>query len=115
MENKTYISAFMSSSIGLLAMSVVNIGTDANDGFKSLIHSLGKMWIPGADGIGPYSGKETVLLLFWAASWILLNYALKDRKTDVKRWFGASLVILGAATILMWPPIFVAIAHVIKG
>lgn len=114
-NNGKYVAAFMSSGIGLLTMAVVNVGTELSDAFKTSVHNVGKLWIPGAQGIGPYSGKETFLLVAWALSWAVLMYALKDKKTDMKKWFGAFLAILLAATLLIWPPVLEPIVHMLKG
>src|SRR3989344_5794238 len=114
-NNGKYVAAFMSSGIGLLTMAVVNMWTAVSDAFQKFVHNIGKLWIPGAQGIGPYSGKETFLLLAWGISWLVLMYALKNKKPDMKMWFGAFLVVLLAATLLLWPPVLEPIVHMIKG
>lgn len=110
-----YVAAFMSSGIGLLTMSLVHLGSELSDAFKTSVHNIGKLWIPGADGIGPYSGKETLMLVAWAISWAVLSYILRDKKTGMRKWFAAFLVIVLSATLLIWPPILGPIVEIIKG
>ena len=101
------IATLLASSIGLLALGIVNIYSDVNAGFKQ--------WITLYAGIGPYSGKELFLLAGWFGSWVVLHFALRHRELNVKRWFGAFLVLLLTSTLLVWPPFFQAIANAIKG
>jgi hypothetical protein len=62
--------------------------------------------MPGAQGIGPYSGKETLALVGWLGSWVIMHFALRKRDLMVSRWLIVFLVGLGLATTLIWPPVF---------
>ena len=73
--------------------------------FRS-VHGIGKLWMPGAEGIGPYSGKQTLSLLVWIGSWIVLHVALRNRELNLGRWLIVFLVGIGIATTLLWPPVF---------
>lgn len=105
------VAAFTSAMLGLLALALVNIGTEASEPFKSLIHNVGKLWIPGAQGIGPYSGKETVMLVVWLVSWAVLHRLLRNHEASLLRWGVVFLTGIGLATTLMWPPIIHLILH----
>jgi hypothetical protein len=70
----------------------------------------GKAWIPGAQEIGPYSGKETTLLVVWLVSWAVLHFALRKRDLPIKPWAIGFLVAVGVATTLLWPPVFALLA-----
>ena len=48
--SRVAIATLLASSIGLLALGIVNIYSDVDAGFKQ--------WITLNAGIGPYSGKE---------------------------------------------------------
>ena len=61
---------------------------------------------PRAQGIGPYSGKETTLLVVWLVSWVALHFALRRRDLPIKPWAIGFLVAIGVATTLLWPPVF---------
>ena len=106
-ENKATgpaIAALLPAMIGLLTMGMVNVGTEASAGFNTWVHSVGKLWIPNAQGIGPYSGKETFLLLGWFLSWAVL-YALL-RKRDAKLVIPVVVFIVGMAfaTLFIYTP-----------
>ena len=98
------VAAFLSAMIGLLAMGIVNVGTNASTAFNSWVHSVGKLWIPNAQDIGPYSGKETFMLLGWLLSWILLYMILRRR--DVKLAVPVVIFTIGMAfaTLFIYTP-----------
>jgi hypothetical protein len=109
------VAALMSVVIGVVTLAVVNIFTTASPAFNAWVHSIGKLWMPGAQGIGPYSGKETLSAIAWLASWLILHYALRRREMNLSRWVIGFLVGVGLATTLIWPPVFEFIAHGGKG
>jgi cytochrome c biogenesis factor len=98
------VAAYLSAMVGLLVMGIVHTMTDASASFSTWGLSVGKLWIPNAQGIGPYSGKETYLLLTWLFSWAILHMLL--RKRDIK--LAAPVVIFVAgmalATLFVYTP-----------
>jgi len=100
------VAALMAGMLGMLALAVVNLCTAASKPFNVWVHGVGKLWMPGAAGIGPYSGKETLSLAVWLGSWVLLHYALRGRDMKLSAWLIVFLVGVGAATTLIWPPVF---------
>jgi hypothetical protein len=90
--------------IGLLTMGIVHTVTDALKSFSDWVLFVGKLWIPNAQGIGPYSGKETFLLIGWLLSWAVLHLLL--RKRDLK--LAAPVVVfaigMALATLLIYTP-----------
>jgi len=105
------VAALMSVIIGMLTLAVVNTCTAASPAFNAWVHSVGKLWMPGAQGIGPYSGKETLSALGWLGSWVILHYALRGRELNLSRWVIVFLIGVAVATTLIWPPVFEFIAH----
>jgi hypothetical protein len=100
------VAALMAAMLGLLALAVVNVFTAASKPFNAWVHGVGKLWMPGAQGIGPYSGKETISLVIWLGSWVLLHYAVRGRDMKLSVWLVVFLVGVGVATTLIWPPVF---------
>lgn len=96
------IAALYAAVVGLLTLAIVNIASDVDGGFRA--------WITLHSGIGPYSGKVVLMLVAWAVSWPVLHVVLRRREVHVRTWFGVFLVLLLVATVLMWPPVFEAIA-----
>ena len=111
MTNGRAAAAYWGAGIGLLTLALANLGAELSEGVKNAVHAAGKLWMPGAQGIGPYSGKETLALLAWLGSWGLLRALLKNREIKEPASFIGFLVVLGAATTLIWPPVY----HWIKG
>lgn len=104
------VAAMLSIGIGAFLMAIVVGLSDANKAFESdVIHAIGKLWVPGAAGIGPYSGKFTVFLVGWLASWAVLHALLKKREVNLSKWAIASFVLIGLTVLLVWPPITLAL------
>ena len=80
--------------------------TAGSKAFNVWVHEVGKLWMPGAAGIGPYSGKETLALVAWLGAWLILHFALRGKDLEISRWFIVFLVGVGIATTLIWPPVF---------
>jgi len=102
--NGAAIAAYLSAMLGLLVMGVVHTMTDASADFSKWVLSIGKLWIPNAQGIGPYSGKETFLLVTWLLSWAVLDMLL--RKRDVKLAAPVVVFVVGMAlaTLFVYTP-----------
>ena len=100
------VAALLAAMIGMLTLAGVNQFTAISTVFNTWVHGVGKLWMPGAEGIGPYSGKETLSALAWIGSWIVLHYTLRDRELNLSRWLIVFLVGVGVATTFIWPPVF---------
>lgn len=102
------IAALMSPMIGLLAFSIVTLlweatRWDPTRDFSPLLLRIGT-WIPYSDKIGPYSGRETILLFTWGISWLILHAVLRKRELNVLPWAIAFLVGITISTLLLWAP-----------
>ena len=100
------VAALLGAMSGMLTLAVINVFTAASKPFNAWVHGVGKLWMPGAAGIGPYSGKETLSVLVWIGTWAILHFALRDRDLSISRWLIVFLVGVGVATTLIWPPVF---------
>jgi hypothetical protein len=100
------VAALMAAMLGMLTLALVNVVTTASPAFNTWVHNVGKLWMPGAQGIGPYSGKETLALIGWLGSWVILHRGLRKRDLVISRWLIVFLVGVGIATTLIWPPVF---------
>src|SRR5215831_14714338 len=103
--NGVAIAAYLAAMIGLLVLGLVAFACMASKPFEQSVYGVGKLWMPGASGIGPYSGKETLGLLGWLISWSVLHSALRRRQLRARFWLVIFLVGIGLATTLLWPPV----------
>jgi hypothetical protein len=100
------VAALIAAMLGMLALAIVNVFAEASEAFTGTVHGIGKLWMPGAAGIGPYSGKETVGLVVWIVSWAVLHPLARDKELNLARWLVVFLVGVGVATTLLWPPVY---------
>ena len=100
------VAAMLSIGIGALAMAIVVGASDLSATFQNgFVHSIGKAWVPGAQGIGPYSGKFTFFLVGWLLSWGIGHLVLKNRDLDLGKWVVVSFALISLGILLIWPPI----------
>ncbi len=102
--NGEAVAALMSAMIGLLMLGIMHLGSQASSGFNSWLLSVGKAWIPNAAGIGPYSGKETFLLIGWLGSWPLLHFGLRHRNIRVTIPMVIFTIGMALATLFIYTP-----------
>ncbi|MEK8022589.1 MAG: hypothetical protein AAB229_02165 [Candidatus Hydrogenedentota bacterium] len=104
-------AAAWSVAIGMMALAKAHLAAEMSEAWKTTIHGFGKAWIPGAQGIGPYSGKETFALAAWLISWIVLHFLLRNRDIRPATLATVFLIGIGIATTLLWPPVWEPILH----
>jgi hypothetical protein len=100
------VAALLAGMCGMLALAIVNVLAEASEAFAGTVHGIGMLWMPGAAGIGPYSGKETVGLVAWIGSWMVLHPLMRGKELDLARWLVVFLIGVGVATTLLWPPVY---------
>jgi hypothetical protein len=105
-------AALLSAGIGCFTMMVTHHLADTSPERAQQIWSLGK-WIPGSDthdlmwgSLGTYSGEETMLLVGWLTSWMLLHHLLKSKQVKTRTIFGWMFGLVVAATVMCWHPLF---------
>ena len=104
-------AALVAAGLGLLALALSHLAAEASAGVKEALQALGNAWMPGAAGIGPYSGKETVGLLVWFGMWALLRALWRRREISLVSATVWLLALTGAATTLLWPPVLERLLH----
>ena len=108
-------AAILSTAIGLLALAGSHLFAEHSAAGKAWVHGCGKAWMPGAEGIGPYSGKETLALLAWLGSWLILHLWIGRKNVSLAVSGVLFLLSVGLATTLLWPPITEKLLHLLAG
>ncbi|WP_017654980.1 hypothetical protein [Fortiea contorta] len=105
-------AAMISVAIGCFTMMVAHHLSETSIAADKIIWSIGS-WIPGSrnhsplwGNIGSYSGEQTVLLISWLVSWLILHSLWKKRSIKTKTIFFWFSTLLMAATIMSWHPFF---------
>ncbi|MGK7872330.1 MAG: hypothetical protein AB4426_03125 [Xenococcaceae cyanobacterium] len=105
-------AALISAAFACFLLMVNQHFTVVFKAWNEIIWDLGS-WIPGSRNsdplygeIGSYSGKETVMLIGWLASWFILNKLWQNRQIKSRTIFFWLFVFFVAATVMNWHPIF---------
>ena len=105
-------AALISAAIGCFTMMVTHHLADTSKEREEFIWDLGS-WIPGSHNpdpqwgnIGCYSGEETMLLLGWLVSWLILHFCWRNKNIQTKNIFFWMFTLLIAATAMTWHPLF---------
>jgi hypothetical protein len=105
-------AAFISAAIGAVTMMVTHHAAETSTARSQFIHRLG-YWLPGSTNaapgmgnIGSYAGKETMLLVGWIVSWVILHYLLQHRQVRPKTIFFSTFSLFTAAIVMCWHPLF---------
>ena len=107
-------AAMLAAVVGLLSMAVAHVVATAFQPFEAALLVAGRVFFPGGDTTGGYSGKELVALVVWLGSWALLHRRLRQRQVGLTGVTAMVLLALLAATLLVWPPITRAIASLAR-
>jgi len=105
-------AAILSATFACFFLMVNQHLTTLFPSHKEVVWTLGA-WIPGSHNpdpvygaIGPYAGKETLLLVGWLASWGLLHWLWRDRNIRPRTVFFWMIFFLIAAVVMNWHPLF---------
>ncbi|MBW4439739.1 MAG: hypothetical protein KME10_00610 [Plectolyngbya sp. WJT66-NPBG17] len=106
-------AAFLiSGGIGAVVMMVAHHLSDTSKAREAALHRLGS-WIPGSanpdpmwGNIGSYAGKETILLIGWLGSLVILYPILKTKQIKSRTLFFWMFSLFTLATLMSWHPLF---------
>jgi hypothetical protein len=106
-------AAFLiSSGIGAVAMMVSHHLSDTDTGREEFLKILGS-WMPGSTNpdpmwgnIGSYAGKETILLIGWLGSLLILYPLLRHRAVKPRTIFFWLFSLYTLAAAMCWHPLF---------
>ncbi len=105
-------AALISAAFSCFILMVNQHFTSIYKAWNTIIWDLGG-WIPGSRNpdpiygeIGSYSGKETVMLIAWLASWFILHQLWKNKQINFKTIFVCLFAFLVSATVMNWHPLF---------
>lgn len=97
-------AAILAAAIGIVFLGIFTTLSEANTDF----HDWANWW----DRVGPLSGKSSLALIIWLASWPFLHLALFRRDGILQAAIVVSAVLFMAGMVLMFPPVFERIAEI---
>ena len=103
-KNGQVAAAMIAAMIGVLSLGISNTISVLSKEAKLFIFEVGKLWVPGAEVLGPYSGKESFMLIGWGLSWLILYFVLRNRDVKLPFYTVIFMIGIGIATLLVWTP-----------
>jgi predicted PurR-regulated permease PerM len=91
-------AALLAAVIGIFVLALMIVLAEANEDFSN--------WLKWDNEVGPLSGKSSLGLIAWAATWPVLHLLLYRRDRVLLAASAISLVLFAAAMVLMFPPVF---------
>jgi hypothetical protein len=106
--NGPVAAAFLAAGVGSLVLGVFVVLNEFSKDINEFLKFDIKFGI--GNGVGPLSGKVTLAVIAFVASWIGFHLWLRGREVEFRRYFLASLVLVGLGFALTFPPIFLIFA-----
>lgn len=97
-------AAILAAAIGVVFLGIFTTLSEANTDF----HDFADWW----HRVGPLSGKSSLSLIIWLASWPFLHLALFRRDNVLPTAVVLSTALFIAGMVLMFPPVFQGIAEI---
>lgn len=91
-------AAFLSGGIGIFVLGLATVLSEGNASVNQFL-----VWIKG---VGALSGKTSVAIIAFVASWIILHYAFKNRALALMTAFSITIVLVVLGLLLTFPPVF---------
>jgi hypothetical protein len=109
--NGVDMAAIVAAAFSIFLLGLVQIWTVVSEAGKEWVFGVGKAWMPHAEHIGPYSGKETIMAVGWLVAWLVLHLALRHKHVNPRPWFFVALAFILMGVVLIWPPVW----HFVEG
>ena len=90
-------AAVLAAAVGAFALAVLAVAADHIGGLRGLM----LFYKP----TGPLSGVTTSAMVIWLALWAVLEMRWRKKTVAVRPIGAASLVLLGLALLLTFPPV----------
>ena len=91
-------AAILAAGIGCAAIGVLAFASELSPGLRGLLNFY--------NPVGPLSGKTTVAIIVWLASWYGLSRTWQTETVNMRAVNVAALLLLGIGFLLTFPPIW---------
>ena len=110
--NGPVAAGFIAAGVGTL---VIGLGVVLNEASATIKEAIGFDFNAFlrfdanyglGQGVGPLSGKVTLAVIAFAATWLVLGYVWRGREVPFQRVFRTSLALIGLGFLMTFPPFF---------
>lgn len=105
-------AALISAGFGSFLMMIFHHLGETSELFDRMLCQIGS-WMPGSHSndkmygaIDSYTGKQTILLIGWLGSWLLLHLIWRKKNIKPRTMFFWMFIFFVAATVMTWHPLF---------
>jgi len=95
-------AATLSAGIGVFVLGIMTITAEMIPALKAAL----TFYAPA----GPLSGKTTVAVVAWLASWVFLHNLWRTATIHYQRVLRWTLILIALGLVLMFPPLYEAVA-----
>lgn len=93
-------AAMVAGGIGAFVIGLLTTGVVISEGLKETLN----WWNPA----GPLTGKTGLGVIVWLITWYILNRRWHTENPSLQQAFTITLILIGLAMILTFPPVFEA-------
>lgn len=104
--NGPVVASFLAAGIGSLTMGIMVVLNEVSPDINNFLKFDANFGL--GSGVGPLSGKVTLAIIAFVASWAILTFMWRGREVDFRRVLIASLVLVALGFLLTFPPVFLA-------
>ena len=102
-RNGGVAAAFLAAGLACAVLGVSVVIAAASEQVKDLLTL--------SSGVGPLSGKTVVPTVAYLLAWPALHLWLRGRDVNLRRWFGATALLVGVGFLGTFPPLFELFGH----
>jgi hypothetical protein len=97
-------AVFLAAGIASLVLGIFVVLTEFSPDIKNLLAFDAKFGL--GSGVGPLSGKVTMAVIAFVASWAILYFVWRGKEVNFRNVLTASLVLVALGFLLTFPPVF---------
>jgi hypothetical protein len=104
--NGPVAAVYLAAGIGSLVLGLFVVLNEFSSDINNFLRFDANFGL--GSGVGPLSGKVTLAIIAFVASWAILYFMWRGKEVDFRRVLIASLVLVGLGFLLTFPPVFLA-------
>lgn len=102
--NGPVVASFLAAGIGSLTMGIMVVLNEVSPDINNFLKFDANFGL--GSGVGPLSGKATISILAFLASWLVLGLLFRGKEIRFGPAFTVALILVAGGFLLTFPPVF---------